>query len=97
MKQYYCYILASKKYGTLYVGITNDLLRRVWEHKDGKADSFTKKYKVNKLVYFDCSLDVRAAIHREKCIKKWNRQWKINLIEEDNPNWEDLYQTICPL
>jgi len=90
-KLYYLYILASMKNGTLYVGETNNLLRRVYEHKNDLVDGFTKKYKVHKLVYYEETNDAFAAIQREKQIKKWKRQWKIDLIEKDNPEWKDLY------
>jgi len=93
-KHYFVYIMTNKIYGTLYIGVTNDLLRRVFEHKEGKTKGFTSKYGLNKLVYYDESGDVNAAIRREKQLKKWNRQWKINLIEELNPNWNDLYQRL---
>ncbi|MFZ1081848.1 MAG: GIY-YIG nuclease family protein [Candidatus Kryptoniota bacterium] len=91
---YYVYILASKRNGTLYTGATNDLLRRVSEHKAGVVEGFTKKYKVVKLVYFESTNDVMAAITREKQIKKWYRKWKIELIEERNPEWKDLYDEL---
>jgi putative endonuclease len=93
-KQYYVYILASKIGGTLYIGVTNDLIRRVWQHREKLADGFTKKYGVAALVYYEVHSDVKAAITREKQMKKWNRAWKIRLIEEDNPNWNDLYMKI---
>jgi len=85
------YILASKKNGTLYTGVTNDLVRRVYEHKHNLIEGFTKKYNVHRLVYFETTEDINAAIHREKCIKRWKRAWKIELIEKNNPKWEDLY------
>lgn len=91
MKQYYVYILASKRNGTLYVGVTNDLIRRVYEHKNNLVEGFTKKYSVHRLVHIESTSDVKAAIHREKCIKRWKRAWKIELIEEHNPEWKDLY------
>ncbi|MCD6459176.1 GIY-YIG nuclease family protein [bacterium] len=91
MKEYYIYILASKKNGTLYIGVTNDLLRRIYEHKQGSVSSFTKKYGIKKLVYYENTTDVNTAIHREKCLKKWKREWKIELIEKFNPEWNDLY------
>jgi putative endonuclease len=94
-KNYYVYILASQKYGTLYTGVTNHLVRRVFEHKNGLIDGFTKKYNVNKLVYFEMHGDIREAMLREKIIKKWRRDWKINLIERNNPDWLDLYSEIC--
>lgn len=90
MKTYYVYILASKRNGTLYRGVTNDLVRRVYEHKSGLIKGFTKRYSVNKLVYFESTNEVNAAILREKRLKKWKRQWKIELIEKSNPDWKDL-------
>ena len=94
MKQYYVYILANKKNGTLYIGMTNDLIRRVYEHKNDLVEGFTKKYQVHRLVYFEETNDVRIALQREKQMKKWKRQWKIDLIEEMNPDWRDLYDEI---
>ena len=88
--QYYVYILASKIRGTLYVGMTNDLQRRVYEHKTGIKKGFTEKYGVNKLVYFETFQQVEEAIEREKNIKKWKRDWKIELIEKENKKWLDL-------
>ncbi|PIP64763.1 endonuclease [Candidatus Roizmanbacteria bacterium CG_4_9_14_0_8_um_filter_34_12] len=94
-KNSYCvYILASQRNGTLYIGITNNLARRVWEHKNQKADGFTKKYEVHHLVYYEIHENPESAITREKQIKKWNRLWKIRIIEEKNPEWKDLYQEI---
>ena len=81
---------ASKKNGTLYVGVTNDLIKRVYEHKTGKFDGFTKQYDVKYLVYAEQTDDIISAISREKQIKHWNRAWKLNLIEKDNPQWQDL-------
>ena len=89
-KIYYVYILASKKNGTLYIGVTNNLQRRIGEHKNNKVDGFTKKYKVHQLVYCESTPDIYGALEYEKRIKKWNRQWKINLIEKTNPDWKDL-------
>jgi putative endonuclease len=91
MSQYYVYLLSSGKYGTLYTGVTSDLIKRVYEHKESLVDGFTKKYKVHQLVYYEVHGDVYEAILREKQIKKWNRDWKINLIEKDNPHWLDLH------
>lgn len=88
--QYYVYILASKIRGTLYIGFTNDLQRRVYEHKMGIKKGFTQKYGVNKLMYFETFKNVEEAIDREKNIKKWKRAWKIELIEKDNKKWLDL-------
>ena len=89
-KSYYIYILASKKNGTLYTGITNNLERRIFEHKNNLIKGFTKKYNVHRLVYYEETNDVNEALLFEKRIKKWNRAWKIELIEEENPNWDDL-------
>ena len=94
MKSYYVYILASKRNGTLYIGITNSLIRRVYEHKNGLIDGFTKKYKVHNLVFYERFDDVKSAIRCEKQLKKWNRKWKIDLIEKDNPEWKDLYEDL---
>src|ERR1700686_2611316 len=90
-RYYWVYILASRIGGTLYIGVTNDLIRRVSEHKKKLVPGFTKKYDVSRLVYFETFRDVRWAISREKLLKKWRRAWKIQLIEESNPNWVDLY------
>jgi putative endonuclease len=90
----YVYIMASEKNGTLYIGVTNDLLKRVYEHKNNFADGFTKKYGVHTLVYFEQTDDPESAILREKRLKKWNRRWKIRLIEEKNPGWKDLYEDL---
>ena len=90
MKEYYVYILASKRNGTLYIGVTNNLLKRVSEHKDRLVDGSTKKYNVHNLVYYERHNDIYCAITREKQMKKWKRQWKINLIEKSNPDWIDL-------
>ncbi len=85
------YILASQRHGTLYVGVTNDLIRRVYEHKMGVIEGFTKRYHLDQLVYFEDTGDVSAAIARERQVKKWRRAWKIKLIEKDNPEWKDTY------
>jgi putative endonuclease len=85
------YILASKKNGTLYTGVTSDLIKRIYQHKNNEIDGFTKRYSVKTLVYFEQSENMLTAIAREKQLKKWNRSWKINLIEKCNPNWNDLY------
>lgn len=90
-KQGCVYILASQKKGTLYVGVTGNLLQRVWQHKQEQVEGFTQKYGVKRLVYYEVADDIVSAITREKQIKKWNRAWKIRLIEEMNPEWEDLY------
>jgi putative endonuclease len=93
-KSYFVYILASKRNGTLYIGVTGDLIRRVYQHKNKTADGFTKQYEVDKLVYFEETTEVESAIVREKQLKKWNRKWKLDLIEKSNPKWEDLYDKI---
>ena len=93
-RSYYLYLLASGRNGTLYVGVTNDLVRRVAEHKAGIADGFTKKHGVDRLVWYAETSDVDAAIRREKTMKKWPRAYKLNLIEEMNPQWRDLYEDL---
>lgn len=85
------YILTSKPKGTLYTGVTSNLLQRIWQHKNNQVKGFTQKYDVKRLVYYEVAEDIVSAITREKQIKKWNREWKIRLIEEMNPEWEDLY------
>ncbi|OGN99631.1 MAG: GIY-YIG nuclease [Chloroflexi bacterium RBG_13_52_12] len=94
MKDYYVYIMASKRNGTIYIGVTNDLIRRVYEHKNDFVDSFTKKYKIHSLVYFEQCNDIESAIIREKQLKKWNRKWKLELIERENPRWKDLFEDL---
>jgi putative endonuclease len=89
--QYYVYILASKRNGTLYIGVTSDLVKRVYEHKNSLVNGFSKKYNVDNLVHFETTDDIDGAIRREKQIKKWKRAWKIELIEKNNPKWKDLY------
>jgi putative endonuclease len=93
-KTYYAYILASQRNGTLYTGITSDLIGRVYQHKNDLIEGFTKKYRVHRLVYFEQHLDVQAAIHREKRIKEWPRKWKLALIEAQNLQWKDLYSEV---
>lgn len=88
---YYVYIVASKRYGTLYIGSTSDLVKRIWEHKNKVADGFTKKHNVDQLVYYERHETPESMVKRERNMKDWQRQWKINLIEENNPNWYDLY------
>ena len=88
------YILASKKNGTLYTGVTSDLRKRVWEHQNHVADGFTEKYNVTRLVYYEVHDNPTIAIKREKSIKRWHRNWKLKLIEKKNPNWDDLYPTL---
>ena len=94
MKQYFVYILASKRNGTLYVGITSNLVKRAWEHKNDLVDGFTKKYKVHKLVYYESYESPAEAIAREKQLKWWKRKWKEELIEEVNPEWKDLFEKL---
>ncbi len=94
MNSYWVYILASQRNGTLYIGVTNDLVRRIYEHKSKFIGNFIKKYNVIQLVYVEEFQNVNEAIYREKCIKKWNREWKLRLIEEQNPHWRDLYEDI---
>ncbi len=93
-KQFYVYILASKRNGTLYIGITSNLPQRIWQHKNNQLDGFSKKYNVKQLVYFEQHDTAESAITREKQIKKWNRAWKLKLIEKKNPQWKDLYDLI---
>lgn len=94
MKTFYVYILASRRNGTLYIGVTNDLVRRVYDHKNDVIEGFTRKYQVHALVYYESYRDVQDALAREKRLKKWKRQWKIDLIEKENPRWNDLYDQI---
>lgn len=90
VKDFYVYILASGTRGTLYIGVTNNLIRRVYEHKSGVTPGFTQKYAVKKLVWYEVHQDIEAAIQREKSLKRWYRAWKIDLVEEENPEWRDL-------
>jgi len=94
-KQFFVYILASKKNGTLYVGTTQGLAKRTWEHKNEVVEGFTKKYDVKTLVYYEVLNDYEEALKREKKLKKWPRQWKLNVINDMNPEWKDLYESIC--
>ena len=94
MKTFYVYIMASRKNGTLYIGVTNNLAARVWQHKNDVNEGFTSKYQVHRLVWYEETPDISSAITREKQMKKWRRQWKIELIEDKNPNWDDLYEDI---
>ena len=94
MKQPALYILASQRNGTLYIGVTSDLIKRVWEHKNDVVEGFTKKYGVHMLAYYELHDDMERAIIREKRLKEWNRAWKLRLIEEMNPDWDDLYESI---
>jgi putative endonuclease len=94
-RTYFVYILASKPHGTLYIGVTNDLHRRVLQHREGAVAGFTKKYGVNQLMYFEPFDEIEDAIQREKSLKEWRRQWKINLIERENPHWQDLFPALA--
>jgi len=89
--QYYVYLLASKRNGTLYLGVTSYLIKRVYEHKNNLVSGFTQKYKVHDLVYYETTADINSAITREKQMKNWKRAWKTELIEKNNPEWKDLY------
>jgi len=91
------YILTNKKNGTLYVGVTSDLIKRMWEHKNNLVDGFTKRYSVHKLMWYELHETMISAITREKTLKNWKRAWKMELIEKNNPLWQDLYETISPL
>ena len=91
MKQPCVYILASQRHGTLYVGVTSDIVKRVWEHKQDAVEGFTKKYAVHMLVWYEQHETMGPAISREKAIKEWRRSWKIEMIESSNPGWRDLY------
>jgi putative endonuclease len=93
---FYVYLLSSQPHGTVYVGKTTDLLKRVWEHKNKVVSSFTAKYGVDRLVWFEVHESLEAAFRREKQIKSWKRTWKIQLIEKDNPDWVDLYGSLSP-
>ena len=92
--QYFVYLMASGKNGTLYVGVTNDLIRRIYEHRNRLIAGFTSRYAVHRLVWFESTASVDAAIHKEKQIKNWKRAWKVAMIEESNPTWMDLYDTL---
>ena len=94
MRTYFVYILASQPYGTLYIGITSALIGRVIQHRDELIESFTKRYGVKRLVYYEVVGEPLLAIQREKSLKRWPREWKINLIERDNPNWDDLFPVL---
>ena len=97
MHTYWVYILASKPFGTLYIGVTNDLLGRIEAHRGGTGSKFTSRYGIRMLVFFEAFGDIEAAIQRETSLKRYRRQWKINLIERENPHWTDLYPTLLAL
>ncbi len=88
------YILASQKNGTLYIGVTGNLVQRIWQHKNDLVEGFTKRYGIHMLVYYELHSDINSAITREKQLKKWNREWKLGLIAQNNPQWQDLWPTI---
>jgi putative endonuclease len=92
----YVYLLASAYNGTLYIGVTNALVRRTWEHRTDAVEGFTKRYGVHRLVYYEAFPDIRDAITREKQLKKWNRAWKLQLISATNPDWDDLFESLDP-
>ncbi len=94
MNNHYVYILASKRNGTLYIGVTSDLLKRVWEHKNDLVAGFTRRYHVHQVVWYEAHERMESAILREKQLKEWNRIWKLRLIESMNPDWEDLYSKL---
>ena len=94
MRQAYIYILASRRNGTLYIGVTSNLIKRIHEHRTEYVEGFSKRYHVHRLVYYEVCQSVTSAIGREKQLKKWNRQWKLELIEKSNPEWNDLYPTL---
>jgi putative endonuclease len=95
MRDLFVYMLASKPHGTLYIGVTNNLLQRCVEHRDGLGEGFTKRYGISQLVWFETTPNITAAIQREKTLKHWPRQWKINLVEQQNPDWRDLFAKIA--
>ncbi len=94
MSSFYVYILASKRSGTLYIGVTSDLIKRVEQHKSGAIEGFTKKYGVHNLVHYETADNAESAISREKQLKTWKRKWKLELIEKTNPTWSDLYESL---
>lgn len=93
-KSFYVYIMTNKRYGTFYIGMTSNLLKRIWEHRNKVIEGFTKTHDLKRLVYYEPHENAENAIKREKRLKKWNRQWKIELIEKNNPDWRDLYENI---
>jgi putative endonuclease len=93
-KQPAVYVLASKRNGTLYIGVTSDLVKRIWQHKNNMIEGFTKRYGVHQLVWYELHENMQSAIEQEKRMKEWKRKWKMELIESMNPNWQDLYHTV---
>ena len=94
-REYHVYILTNRPRGTLYVGVTNHLVRRIWEHRQGCVPGFTEKYRLKTLVHFEACGEIMVAIEREKQLKRWRREWKVELIEKHNPEWQDLYPVIA--
>ena len=94
-RAYFVYMLTNHRYGTLYVGVTNDLVRRIWEHKNNVVEGFTREHHLHRLVWYEIHSDPYEAITREKLIKKWHRDWKVNLIQSQNPDWNDLFDGIA--
>jgi putative endonuclease len=94
-RAFYVYMMTNRPYGTLYIGITNDLVRRAWEHREGFVDAFTKRHALHRLVWFETHSTAYEAITREKLIKKWHRDWKINLVQSMNPRWDDLFAQVA--
>jgi putative endonuclease len=94
MKKGFVYMMSNKQDGVLYIGVTSDIVKRVYEHKNGFADGFTKKYNLKNLVYYEVYDEIEEAIKREKQLKNWHREWKVELVNKQNPNWEDLYESI---
>lgn len=94
MQAYWTYMLASKPHGTLYIGVTNGLIRRVEQHRAGTASAFTRRYKVHRLVWYEEFANIQEAIQREKTMKEWSRAWKVNLVERTNPHWMDLFPSL---
>lgn len=94
-KKFYVYILTNRMYGTLYVGVTSDLSKRIWEHKNKVVEGFSKKYGLTILVYYEVHENAESAIKREKRLKKWDRKWKIDAIQKQNPEWRDLYEEVA--
>jgi putative endonuclease len=94
-KRFFVYILTNKPYGVFYIGVTSNLLKRIYEHKHKAAQGFTAEYNLDRLVYYEIVESAEAAITREKKLKRWPREWKINLINQQNPDWDDLYESVC--
>ena len=93
-KRFFVYILSNAKYGTLYIGVTSDIVKHIWEQKNHVVKGFTEKYNLHRLVYYEIHETAESAIHKEKRLKQWQRQWKLELIDAFNPGWEDLYESV---